>query len=130
MGWSRKYGFNMGDLKICSDVCKAYLNDNPTVPWKDLRYIFGEIMYGGHITDFWDRMVDNTYLDVLMQPDIIENQGVLAPGFTCPKADSMKFDDYIKYEGQQAERARPFEHPQGQPHSIVAQRAVIALIAN
>ena len=97
MGWSRKYGFNMGDLKICSDVCKAYLNDNPTVPWKDLRYIFGEIMYGGHITDFWDRMVDNTYLDVLMQPDIIENQGIFAPGFTSPKADGMKFDDYIKY---------------------------------
>jgi len=97
MGWSRKYGFNMGDLQICSDVCKAYLNDNPTVPWKDLRYIFGEIMYGGHITDFWDRMVDNTYLEVLMQPDIIEQGGVFAPEFNCPKAEGMKFADYITY---------------------------------
>ena len=23
----------------------------PKVPWDDLRYLFGEIMYGGHITD-------------------------------------------------------------------------------
>jgi dynein heavy chain len=50
-GWSRAYGFNMGDLKICSDVLESYINANQkAVPWQDLRYIFGEIMYGGHIT--------------------------------------------------------------------------------
>jgi dynein heavy chain len=95
IGWSRKYSFNTGDLMICSDVCKNYLNDNEVVPWKDLRYIFGEIMYGGHITDFWDRQVDNTYLAVLMQPDIVMSEGVFAPGFTSPNPEGMKFADYI-----------------------------------
>lgn len=42
----------------------SYLNDNPQVPWDDLRYIFGEIMYGGHITDPWDRRTNNVYLEV------------------------------------------------------------------
>ena len=41
----------------------SYLNDNPQVPWDDLRYIFGEIMYGGHITDPWDRRTNNVYLE-------------------------------------------------------------------
>ena len=27
------------------------------VPWGDLRYIFGDIMYGGHITDPYDRIL-------------------------------------------------------------------------
>lgn len=40
----------MGDLTICADVLQAYLDEKGYVPWDDLRYIFGEIMYGGHIT--------------------------------------------------------------------------------
>jgi len=45
-GWSRKYSFNTGDLVICRDVLGSYLDANDDVPWDDLRYIFGEIMYG------------------------------------------------------------------------------------
>lgn len=25
------------------------------VPWEDLQYLFGEIIYGGHIVEGWDR---------------------------------------------------------------------------
>lgn len=39
------------------------------VPWEDLRYLFGEIMYGGHITDDWDRRLCRTYLEEYMQPN-------------------------------------------------------------
>jgi len=54
-GWSRKYSFNTGDLNVCANVLQDYVNANAVVPWDDLRYIFGEIMYGGHITDALDR---------------------------------------------------------------------------
>ena len=39
------------------------------VPWTDLRYLFGEIMYGGHITDDWDRRLCRTYLEEYMKPE-------------------------------------------------------------
>lgn len=61
-GWSRKYNFNDGDLTICADVLHNYLKNYDTVPYSDLRYIYGEIMYGGHITDNWDRRTNATYL--------------------------------------------------------------------
>ena len=54
-GWNKAYPFNTGDLVISSNVLYNYLEANNRVPWEDLRYLFGEIMYGGHITDDWDR---------------------------------------------------------------------------
>ena len=43
------------------------------VPWTDLRYLFGEIMYGGHITDDWDRRLCRTYLEEYMKPDMVRS---------------------------------------------------------
>lgn len=41
------------------------------VPWEDLCYLFGEIMYGGHITDDWDRRLCQTYLQEFMHPKMV-----------------------------------------------------------
>jgi len=75
-GWSRMYSFNQGDLEICADVLQGSLERTSAgsdgVAWEDLRYIFGEIMYGGHITDPWDRRTNNTYLEVLFTPSILK----------------------------------------------------------
>jgi dynein heavy chain len=70
-GWSRIYNFNDGDLRICADVLHNYLAKYDKIPYADLIYIYGEIMYGGHITDDWDRRTNNTYLKVLMRPEIL-----------------------------------------------------------
>ncbi|CAE8665977.1 unnamed protein product [Polarella glacialis] len=99
-GWSKKYPFNDGDLAICGQVLKNYLNNaealGTDVPWPDLRYIFGEIMYGGHITDPWDRRVNNTYLAVLITPELLVG-GNLAPGFESPDSSKLEYSHYTKY---------------------------------
>lgn len=68
------------------------------VPWPDIRYIFGEIMYGGHITDQWDRRVCNTYLLTLVMPELLSNMS-LAPGFKSPDASKMEYSSYQKLLG-------------------------------
>ena len=74
-GWNRVYPYNTGDLTISMNVLYNYLEANPKVPWEDLRYLFGEIMYGGHITDDWDRRLCRTYLEVYMHSDMVRFQG-------------------------------------------------------
>ncbi|CAL8089314.1 unnamed protein product [Calicophoron daubneyi] len=95
-GWNRTYPFNVGDLSICLDVLYNYLEANSKVPWEDLRYLFGEIMYGGHITDDWDRRLCRTFLQEYLQPDLIDGDLYLAPGFLVPpNSDYVGYHDYI-----------------------------------
>ncbi|KAF4733564.1 hypothetical protein FOZ62_017846 [Perkinsus olseni] len=95
-GWSRAYPFNDGDLTICGSVLNNYLEKYEQVPWPDLRYIFGEIMYGGHITDQWDRRTNNTYLATLIVPELLQNMN-LAPGFKSPDSNKLDYLAYTKY---------------------------------
>ena len=60
------------------------------VPWDDLRYLFGEIMYGGHITDDWDRKLCRTYLEEYVRPEMLEGELYLAPSFPVPPNSDYK----------------------------------------
>lgn len=62
------------------------------VPYDDLRYLFGEIMYGGHITDDWDRRLCRTYLEEFIKPEMMEGELYLAPGFLLP--GNMDYNGY------------------------------------
>ncbi|XP_011494831.1 PREDICTED: dynein beta chain, ciliary-like [Ceratosolen solmsi marchali] len=91
-GWNRIYPFNFGDLTISVYVLLNYLESNNSVPWEDLRYLFGEIMYGGHITDDWDRRLCQTYLLEYLKPELVDGDLNLAPNFPGPPSN-----DYIAY---------------------------------
>jgi dynein heavy chain len=67
------------------------------VPWQDLRYIFGEIMYGGHITDYFDRRTNNTYLSVIFNESLLQKNTELAPKLISPDATSWEYDMYTQF---------------------------------
>ncbi|XP_046391607.1 dynein beta chain, ciliary-like [Ischnura elegans] len=95
-GWNRSYPFNLGDLTICVNVLFNYLEASTKVPWEDLRYLFGEIMYGGHITDDWDRRLCKTYLEEYLRPELMDSDVAYAPGFFAPpNTDYVGYHSYI-----------------------------------
>ncbi|XP_069510616.1 dynein axonemal heavy chain 9 [Ambystoma mexicanum] len=104
-GWNRSYPFNTGDLTISVYVLYNYLEANAQVPYDDLRYLFGEIMYGGHITDDWDRRLCRTYLEEYIKPEMMEGELFLAPGFPIPS--NMDYNGYHQY----LDDALPAESP-------------------
>ena len=107
-GWSRKYNFNDGDLRICGDILHNYLGNYEKVPYADLQYLYGEVMYGGHITDNWDRRTNSTYLVVLIKPKIMEGMNMtLAPGFKSPNPEKYDREAYMTY----VEEKLPIETP-------------------
>ena len=67
------YPFAVGDLINSASVLKNYMENAPTkVPWDDLRYLFGEIMYGGHIVNDFDRLVCQEYLRFYMKDELLD----------------------------------------------------------
>lgn len=53
-------------------------------------------MYGGHITDDWDRKLCIGYLEEYMQPDLVDGELQLAPSFPAPpNTDYAGYHTYI-----------------------------------
>jgi dynein heavy chain len=75
LGWNRNYPFSLDDLRNSDMVVGKYLETNMSmkIPYDDLRYIVGEIMYGGHIVDDWDRILNMAYLEYLFVDKIHED---------------------------------------------------------
>merc|ERR1712072_342746 len=74
MGYNMMYPFSIGDLRDSAVVLSNYMENSGggKIPWADLRYIFGEIMYGGHIVNDFDRLLCNTYLDFYMKDELLD----------------------------------------------------------
>jgi len=103
-GFNRVYNFSPADLQICVELLFDALDSSQPIPWVPLRYLIGEIMYGGHISDDRDRRLCATYLESFDKDDF---EGAdLVPGFPSPSSCST-IADYKEY----AEREFPDESP-------------------
>jgi len=56
IGWNVTYDFTASDYEISYKLISMYLNkakanDEEELPWDTLRYLIGEAMYGGRVTD-------------------------------------------------------------------------------
>jgi len=95
IGWNICYNFTNGDLTICKDVLYNYLEANPKIPWDDLRYMFTDIFYGGHIGDNLDRRFVKCYANELFNEGLFEDGKFLAPDFPAP--GPLTYSEYKEY---------------------------------
>ena len=75
IGWNKPYDFNDSDFSICSDLISSFMSkdyhhnaDNseselPYIPLESIRYLIGEINYGGKVTDECDQRLVNVYVN-------------------------------------------------------------------
>ena len=74
IGWNVRYDFNDSDIEISQQLLRLYLNksyeysdgDARIIPWGAIKYLIGDAMYGGRVTDDFDRRVLRTYLNEYM----------------------------------------------------------------
>uniref|UniRef100_A0A8B9QA73 Dynein axonemal heavy chain 10 n=1 Tax=Apteryx owenii TaxID=8824 RepID=A0A8B9QA73_APTOW len=68
IGWNVPYDFNESDFQVCMEILNTYLTkafqqNDEKIPWSSLKYLIGEVMYGGRAIDSFDRRILTIYMD-------------------------------------------------------------------
>jgi hypothetical protein len=73
IGFNSHYQFSLQDLQSSFIVLRNYMEHGPqSIPWQDLQYLFGEIMYGGHIINDLDRTLCSAYMQHFMTDRLLD----------------------------------------------------------
>uniref|UniRef100_T1INB1 Dynein axonemal heavy chain 2 n=1 Tax=Strigamia maritima TaxID=126957 RepID=T1INB1_STRMM len=75
LGWNVMYSFNDSDFEVSENILALYLDEYEETAWDALKYLIAGVMYGGHVTDDWDRRLMLAYIS----------------GYFCEEAISVLF---------------------------------------
>jgi len=68
IGWNVGYDFNESDYTVsrrlaCLYLKKAFEEGDEMIPWGSIKYLIGDAMYGGRVSDNWDRRILVNYCE-------------------------------------------------------------------
>lgn len=76
---------------------KAFDNKDEVIPWGSIKYLVGEAMYGGRVTDDFDRRVLVCYLDEYMGDFLFDKNREFT--FSNAGEYTYKLPAQLNYEG-------------------------------
>ncbi|KAH8358423.1 hypothetical protein KR093_000053 [Drosophila rubida] len=105
LGWNIAYDFNDTDFEVCTEILRNYLSRcaEDKIPWNSLKYLIGEVMYGGRVIDDFDRRITNCYMneymgdflfDVFQSFHFYEDDNV---DYCLPDEEIILKEDYIAH---------------------------------
>ncbi|XP_037831220.1 dynein heavy chain 1, axonemal isoform X2 [Kryptolebias marmoratus] len=98
VGFNVPYGFTDDDLNICISHMKMILDEYRDIPYKILKYSVGEINYGGHVTDDWDRRCLLSMLEDFCCPAVLSADHVYSSSGVYQQIDpNLDIKGYLAY---------------------------------
>jgi hypothetical protein len=97
LGWNIRYDFNDSDLETSFTMLKIFLDEQEEIPWDAMLYVFGDINYGGRVTDDWDRRCLKTLLKKYSNPEILEDSYRFSESGIYYAPTNGLIDVYMKY---------------------------------
>lgn len=67
-----RYDFTDGDLGVSLSQVRMFLDQNPDIPFRVLRFLVTEINYGGRVTDDKDRRLMSNLINSFLGPEVLD----------------------------------------------------------
>ncbi|BES88499.1 dynein heavy chain [Nesidiocoris tenuis] len=97
IGWNIPYEFNFSDWYASILFCQNHLDSKERiagVDWVCLRYIFSEVMYGGRVTDDYDKRLLTTFCSFWFTEDTLDESFTFYKGY--PQLRYKNKEEYLE----------------------------------